>query len=281
MSVDTDSEAEGAQTEVSEGRAAGVVVTAAFPDGAQALETDTEVTVSVVGQGGIGQAGAEDFNPVDDFAVTILAGQTSGQAEFTLEAIDDQVSEGGETVDISGTTAASGIADITGAEITIIDNEPTIEEPTVTAPPDPPGDRIVSGQQEATVTVNLSVDSQTDSGEQSHVDEGDTRTVTVKAALPDGEAALSAAAVFTVTHRGRHGREHRFHGPRLGGCDHRLRPDQRYGHLQLHGRLSTRYWRGRRRCPCPPPWPVTRSTRPPSPSRTRTPGSRWRRACLR
>ena len=201
LSVDTDPEAEGAQTEVDEGRAALVTVFAAFPDGAQALEIDTVVTVSVGGQGGNGQAEVEDFNPVDDFDVTIHAGQTFGAADFTIEVIDDLVVEGDETVEVTGVAHASGITDITAATLTIIDND-SDEEETAPPPAPPPGDRLVSGNsgnQDPAVAVGLSVDSQSDAGNQDYVDEGDTRTVTVTAALPDGQAALSTAAAFTVT----------------------------------------------------------------------------------
>ena len=68
------------------------------------------------------------------------------------------------------------------------------------APPGPPPpDRIVSGAADPAVVVNLSVDAQAASGDQDYVEEGDTRTVTVRAALPDGESALASAAAFTVS----------------------------------------------------------------------------------
>ena len=153
------------------------------------------VTVSVGGQGGVGQAEVEDFNAVEDFTVTIPAGQTVGWAEFTLEAIDDLVVEGEETVDVTGTAESYGITDVTGALVTIVDND---SDQPPTPPPAPPADLIVSGQADPAVAVSLSVDAQAASGEQAYVEEGEQRTVTVKAVLPDGESGLAEAATFTV-----------------------------------------------------------------------------------
>ena len=195
LRVDSDPEAEGDQTRVEEGRAALFAVSAAFAENRPGLEEDVVVTVSVGGQGGVGQAEVEDFNAVEDFTVTIPAGQTVGWAEFTLEAIDDLVVEGEETVDVTGTADSYGITDITGALVTIVDND---SDQPPTPPPAPPADLIVSGQADPAVAVNLSVDAQAASGEQAYVEEGEQRTVTVKAALPDGESALAEAATFTV-----------------------------------------------------------------------------------
>ena len=193
LRVDSDPEAEGDQARVEEGRAEVFTVSAAFSEDGTGLAEEATVTVSVVGQGGPGHAEAEDFTAVDDFTITIPAGQTSGEAQFTLQAVDDLVVEGEETVDVTGT--ADWAADVAGASVTIVDNDSDQPSPP---PPAPAADPLVSGQSDPAVAVNLSVDTQTASGEQDYVEEGQQRTVTVKAALPDGESALAQAATFTV-----------------------------------------------------------------------------------
>ena len=193
LRVDSDLESEGDQARVEEGRAEVFTVSAAFSEDRPGLAEEAVVTVSVVGQGGPGHAEAEDFTAVDDFAITIPAGRTSGEAQFTLQAVDDLVVEGEETVDVTGT--ADWAADVAGAAVTIVDNDSDQPSPP---PPAPAPDLLVSGQSDPAVAVNLSVDTQTASGEQDYVEEGEQRTVTVKAALPDGESALATAATFTV-----------------------------------------------------------------------------------
>ena len=65
--------------------------------------SDTAVTVSVSG----GTASTGDFAAVQDFTLTIAAGQASGTARFTLTPVDDAIDEGDETVRVAG--AAQGL----------------------------------------------------------------------------------------------------------------------------------------------------------------------------
>ena len=65
---------------------------------------DVEVTVSVTG--GTATEG-DDFAAVEDFALTIAAGTTSGTGSFTLAPVDDAVDEPDETVVVTG--ASTGL----------------------------------------------------------------------------------------------------------------------------------------------------------------------------
>ena len=78
--------------------------------------SDTAVTVSVSG----GTASAGDFAAVQDFTLTIGAGQASGTASFTLTPVDDAIDEGDETVRVAGT--AQGL-EVTPATVTIEDDD--------------------------------------------------------------------------------------------------------------------------------------------------------------
>ena len=78
--------------------------------------SDTAVTVSVSG----GTASAGDFAAVQDFTLTIGAGQASGTASFTLTPVDDAIDEGDETVRVAG--AAQGL-EVTPATVTIEDDD--------------------------------------------------------------------------------------------------------------------------------------------------------------
>ena len=78
--------------------------------------SDRAVTVSVSG----GTASNEDFAAVEDFTLTIAAGQASGTASFTLTPVDDAIDEGDETVRVAGT--AQGL-EVTPATVTIEDDD--------------------------------------------------------------------------------------------------------------------------------------------------------------
>ena len=92
---------------VSEGDGATPVrVTATLDAGARTEETTVTVTVS-----GSGNADAVDFNEVQDFTVTIAAGDTSGSGSFTLTPEDDNVDESDETLMIDGSSDLPVTAD--------------------------------------------------------------------------------------------------------------------------------------------------------------------------
>ena len=100
---------------VSEGAAVTTVTVTAAANVLSA--TSTAVSVSVTG--GTATAG-EDYAEVGDFAVTIAAGQASGQAQVAFEPLEDTVREGSETVVLTG--RAVGLAEGT-ATLRITDND--------------------------------------------------------------------------------------------------------------------------------------------------------------
>ena len=87
-----------------EGAGAQEIAVTATLVGATRLE-NTTVRVSV---GSDTATEGTDFDPVEDFDLTVTAGQISGNAAFTLAPVDDTLDEDDETVAISG--AADGLA---------------------------------------------------------------------------------------------------------------------------------------------------------------------------
>ena len=68
---------------------------------------------------GSGNADAVDFAAVDDFAITIAAGDRSGAGSFTLMPEDDDVDESDETLALSG---ESDLA-VTPIRVTLADDD--------------------------------------------------------------------------------------------------------------------------------------------------------------
>ena len=113
--------------------------------------SDTAVTVTVSG----GTASAGDFAAVQDFTLTIGAGQASGTASFTLTPVDDAIDEGDETVRVAG--AAQGL-EVTPATVTIEDDDARGVELSATALTMPEGESrtytvVLSSQPAGPVTV--------------------------------------------------------------------------------------------------------------------------------
>ena len=84
-------------------------------------DSATSVTVSVGAAGDAATKGT-DYTVVEDFLLTIPAGQTRGTATFTFTPLNDSLTEPDEAVSVSGTTAASGIM-VTGTTVTIADDD--------------------------------------------------------------------------------------------------------------------------------------------------------------
>ena len=96
-------------------------------------DTDTELTIMVSG----GTASSDDFAAVPEFTLTIEAGAPSGTTTFELTPIDDDLSEGNETVSVTATTDVPGLA-VSGTSVTIDDDDPP--------PPVNPGKRKIVEQ---------------------------------------------------------------------------------------------------------------------------------------
>ena len=96
-----------------------LTLTAAFVGGGT-LTTDASVTVTV-GQPGDTAVSGADYTAAGRVTVPITAGQSSGQATFTLEPTDDTLAEGPETLTLNGAT--TGLT-VSNATVTIIDDDP-------------------------------------------------------------------------------------------------------------------------------------------------------------
>ena len=140
---------------VTEGTTTTIAVTATLP-GSVTLGTNTVVTVSV----GPGTAQAADFTATPAvIPVTILAGQPSGTATFSLAVTDDTVTDPDETLTVSSTTPPDGFDAITPVTLTITDNDtiPTAIVLDLSCTPSCPGDSVAEGASPmVTVTATLS-----------------------------------------------------------------------------------------------------------------------------
>ena len=176
LSVDADDAAEGEQSSAGEGSSAQTArVTASVPDG-KTFESDLTITVSVDGNGGEGEAEPADFAPVEDFTLTIAAGQSSGSATFSLDPAEDDYVEGAEDITVSGVADLAGV-NVTAASVEIADNDA------------------------APSSVVLSIDLDGDEmGDQDEIGEGDAAvSVEVRAELPSGSNTFESATTVSVT----------------------------------------------------------------------------------
>ena len=155
--------------EAAEGTSTTVAVTASLDTGKTAA-ADTEVTVSVGKAGDTASSSADgagaDYTAVDDITVTIAAGQSSGQASFTLAATDDAVAEGSETLTVTGTAFGKATNEIA---ITITDGDA------------------------APTAIDLSVSLSSNA-----VEGGTAPRVTVEAGFPDGSPGLTEDVTVLV-----------------------------------------------------------------------------------
>ena len=169
--------------------------------------SDTALTVSVSG----GTASTEDFAAVQDFTLTIAAGQASGTARFTLTPVDDAIDEDDETVRVAG--AAPGL-EVTPATVTIEDDDMRGIAVSTEALTVPEGDSrtytvVLETQPSGAVTVSPSVAGSPDvtvSGALTFTasDWDRAQTVTVSAA-PDADAVNDAATVSHAVSGGGYG----------------------------------------------------------------------------
>ena len=115
--------------------------------GSVTLSSATEVTVSV--GGGTATSGT-DYTAVADFKLTIAATESTGTGTFTLTPTQDSVSEGDETIDVTGT--ASDFT-VTKAEMTLTDDETAPTAIALTTAPTSVGED--DSATEVTVTATL------------------------------------------------------------------------------------------------------------------------------
>ena len=97
-----------------------IQVTAELPDDVYTLPEDRKITLSV-GKSTDGATSGTDYTAVDDFTLTIKAGQHTGLANFTLTPTDDTAKEGDETLSVHGTAKRLEVGN--DAEVTIEDDD--------------------------------------------------------------------------------------------------------------------------------------------------------------
>ncbi len=131
---------------VSEGDGATeIAVTATFDRGRRTEATEVSVSVS-----GGGDPGAVDFAAVDDFTITIAAGESSGTGTFTLTPEDDNVDETDETLAVDG----SSDLDVTGDMIELVDDDAASSRVMLSASPS----TVSEGAGETSVEVTARLD---------------------------------------------------------------------------------------------------------------------------
>ena len=147
-----------------EGAPATTVTVTATLDGSPRAGS-TALTVSVGADGDAAVAGT-DYEAVDDLTLTILPGQASGTATFTLTPLEDSVDEQDKAVSITATTELEGI-EVTGTTVTIADDDQrgvTISPTslTVTEGGNETYSVVLTSEPTGTVTVTPSVSGDSD-----------------------------------------------------------------------------------------------------------------------
>ena len=136
-----------APSSVAEDDSATEVTVTATLGGSVTLSGATEVTVSV---GGGSATSGTDYTAVENFKLTIAATESTGTGTFMLTPTQDSVSEGNETIDVTG--AASGFT-VTQAEMTLTDDETAPTAIALTTAPSSVGED--DSATEVTVTATL------------------------------------------------------------------------------------------------------------------------------
>ena len=105
---------------VDEGAGAATVIVTGTLNGIARAEP-TALTLSVGASDDTATEG-NDYSAVDDVALTIDAGQTSGTVAFTLTPTDDGLVEGDETLSVAGSTSIADLT-VTGTRVMILDDD--------------------------------------------------------------------------------------------------------------------------------------------------------------
>ncbi len=188
--------------------AASVTVKAALNEAPFAADTTVDVTVGA--DSDTAKEGA-DYAALDDFDLTIDAGETSAEQTVSLEPASDGIAEGDESITVSGT--ASGLQ-VNGATLTINDADTASTGLALTLAPGAVGEG--GGARTVTVTATLnggartedtavtievgrSADSAIEGDDYAAVDD---RTLTIAAGQPSGEARFTVHPVGDVTAEG-------------------------------------------------------------------------------
>ena len=170
-------------TSVSEDDGATTVTVTATLGGSATLLTATEVTVSV---GGGTATSDTDYTAVSNFTVTIPKESASETGTFTLTPTQDDIAEGDETIDVTGT---ADDFTVTKAEMTLTDDETAPASITLTASPTSVGEDDGA----TTVTVTATLDGSATRPSATAV------TVSVGGGTATSDTDYAAVSNFTVT----------------------------------------------------------------------------------
>ena len=132
---------------VSESASGTTVTVTATLDGSVTLPGATEVTVSV---GGGSATSGTDYAAVSDFTVTIPKESASGTGTFTLTPTQDSITEGDESIDVTGSATDFTV---TKAEVTLTDDDTAPAAITLTASPG----SVLESASGTTVTVTATL----------------------------------------------------------------------------------------------------------------------------
>ena len=117
LSVDTNGAEDGTPSTVAEDAGATVVTVTATVNGTTRYVDAKTVVVSVDDDTAASPA---DYAAVKNFNITIAAGAASHTGSFTVTPVDDDLDEGNETIDVTGTLTD---ITITGATVTLTDTD--------------------------------------------------------------------------------------------------------------------------------------------------------------
>ena len=135
-------------TSVGEDDGATTVTVTATLDGSATRPDATDVVVSV---GGGSATSGTDYTAVSDFTVTIPKETASASGTFTLTPTQDDIAEGDESIDVTGT--ADGFT-VTKAEVTLTDDDTAPASITLTTSPT----SVLESASGTTVTVTATLD---------------------------------------------------------------------------------------------------------------------------
>ena len=185
LTADADAGAEGVQSALAEDGGAKTARVTATLAGATTFATATTVTVAVGAPADSATEGA-DYAAVADQTITIAAGQSSGQADFTLTPTQDALAEGTETISLDG--SATGLT-VTGAQISLTDDDAAPTGIALSVSPAAVGE----GAGETGVTVTATVNGAT------RYPEAKTVRVTVGGGTAASGTDYAAVAAFDIT----------------------------------------------------------------------------------
>ena len=168
---------------VSESASGTTVTVTATLGGSVTLGSATQVTVSV--GGGTATLGT-DYAAVSNFTVTIPKETASGTGTFTLTPTQDDIAEGDETIDVTGSATDFTV---TKAEVTLTDDETAPASITLTVSPT----SVSESASGTTVTVTATLDGSATRPSATEV------TVSVGGGTATSGTDYTAVSNFTVT----------------------------------------------------------------------------------